>query len=1249
MRCCFPDTSCRVPLPHPFLCTATVLLLSLGVLAATSVPSRVQGEKTPLLLEPGKTSEYDLGGSEIHTYRIDLTAGQFLQVTLEEIGSRVTVGVFAADGKLLVEFTGDNTRNGAPFYWIATETGSLRLQARSTSNESRGRYRIRVMPLRQATAEDNTRFAVQQAFFEGLRLRAVQRAESKREAIKKFESALQLSKDLGERRSEADALDHIGTSYLQLGEYRKALEFYSQSLPLWNSLGDQRAEAVTLNNIARAYSSLSDYKKALEHYDRSLSLSRAVGDRRTEGTTLNNIGAVYADLGDYRKALEFYGQALPISVALGDRGGQAVRLNNIGFAYKSLGQYQKAIEYYTQALGLRRAAGDRTGEAATISNIGVVYSNFGDYAKALDYNNQALTIRREVGDRRGEAITLNNIALDAKSLGQYRSALDNYSRALALQEQLGDRRGQAITTENIAQVYHVLGEYQKALEYSTRALLMKRDIGDRAGEATSLGNLGSRYEALGEYEDALDLYTRSLDIRREIGDRRGQSLVLNGMCHLYGRVGEYRKAFEYCNQSLQMRRELGDRAGQATVLANIALIYRSLGEHHKAIDSYNESLEISRALGTKQDEAVALNGVALTYHLLGQYRKALDTYRAALALFRSVGHKEYESIALLGIAVSERDLGNFESAKTHVDEALSIIESLRAKLAIPDFRSSYLGSRQNAYRLYVDVLMQLHKRAPAAGYDALAVQAAERGRARTLLETLNEERVAVRRGADTKLIERERDLQNRLNARAAYQLRLLSGEHTKEQADLVERDLHDLTAQYRQLQAEIRMTSPQYAALTQPRPIGIDEIRTQLLDRDTLLLEYALGNERSYVFCVAQDSIATVELPKGDAIEKAARRFYELLTARNQRIKFETPAERHRRVTETDTALAHSSTELSRMLLKPVADRLGKKRLLIVADGALQYIPFGALPSPSTDRERPSAGSASISRRPLILDHEVVCIPSASTLAVLRAEIAGRRPAEKTIAVIADPVFSADDLRLAQAKEKRGDSTVAAARFAARGETEAVTSELTRAVRDVAPEESFSLPRLPFTREEAKAIAALVPASQRIEAFDFRASRANATSSELGKYRIVHFATHGLLNSTRPELSGLVFSLVDENGQSQDGFLRAHEIYNLELPADLVVLSACRTGLGKDIRGEGIVGVTRAFMYAGAARVMVSLWDVNDQATANLMARFYQGMLGPKRLSPAAALRAAQMWMSKDKRWSAPYFWAGFILQGEPR
>jgi len=324
------------------------------------------------------------------------------------------------------------------------------------------------------------------------------------------------------------------------------------------------------------------------------------------------------------------------------------------------------------------------------------------------------------------------------------------------------------------------------------------------------------------------------------------------------------------------------------------------------------------------------------------------------------------------------------------------------------------------------------------------------------------------------------------------------------------------------------------------------------------------------------------------------------------------------------------------MVLGPVAAELGTKRLLIVADGALQYIPFGVLPKPFYKGMSPQQTTGSM---PLIVDHEIVSLPSASTLAVMRRELVDRQPAAKAVAVLADPVFSALDARVTLSARTNTKTNNRRAASSAR--------DFERAIKDVrGPRARNAIARLPFSREEANAIKAAASAGQVLEAVDFNASRAMAMSEELRQYRIIHFATHGLLNSEHPELSGMVFSLVDANGKPQNGFLRLHEIYNLNLPAELVVLSACQTGLGKDVKGEGLIGLTRGFMYAGAKRVVASLWQVDDSATAELMQRFYAKMFRGG-LRPAAALREAQVEMWKQNKWKAPYYWAGFTLQGE--
>ncbi len=319
------------------------------------------------------------------------------------------------------------------------------------------------------------------------------------------------------------------------------------------------------------------------------------------------------------------------------------------------------------------------------------------------------------------------------------------------------------------------------------------------------------------------------------------------------------------------------------------------------------------------------------------------------------------------------------------------------------------------------------------------------------------------------------------------------------------------------------------------------------------------------------------------------------------------------------------------------------KRLLIVADGALQYVPFGALPVPADDKTKPAI--------PLVAEHEIVNLPSASVLAVLRrqAEERATKPT-KEVAVLADPVFDKSDPRVSTTPAGKSKQAVLDAKTQPTPEPSKPSSgaSLARSLEDVrgTGQEGVGLPRLVFSRREASAIMAATRAGNGMEALDFQASRETAMSKDLSQYRIVHFATHGLLDNEHPELSGLVLSMVGPDGKPQDGFLDLEDIYNLTLPADLVVLSACETGLGKEISGEGLIGLTRGFMYAGATRVVASLWQVDDAATAELMGVFYKAMLKDG-LRPAAALRRAQMELMKQQRWHHPYYWAAFTLQGE--
>jgi len=422
------------------------------------------------------------------------------------------------------------------------------------------------------------------------------------------------------------------------------------------------------------------------------------------------------------------------------------------------------------------------------------------------------------------------------------------------------------------------------------------------------------------------------------------------------------------------------------------------------------------------------------------------------------------------------------------------------------------------------------------------------------------------------------------------------------------KDLDGLSAEYERVRAQIKSSSPRYAALTQPQPLTTAEIQQQVLDDGSLLLEYMLGDERSYLWAVTRTEISTYLLPPRAQIEEAAQNFYKLLTA-YQPVSGETLAQRQARVAEANTQVSVASESLGKLVLGPVAEKLGNKRLLIVPDGALQYVPFQALSiaaRTNSTTETPNTFGNQDEQVPLLVNHEIVYEPSASALALVLGDRARRPQAPNSIAVFANPVFEIDDSRV------KSTGRIASP-------TSDPLQKVQQAFRDVGLGDG-RIPALPASGEEAEAIMALVPRGTGFKALGFQANRETITKPDLAKYRIVHFATHGFIDYQHPELSGLVLSLVDQNGQPQDGFLRLHDIYKLKLSANLVVLSACNTGLGKEVKGEGLIGLTRGFMYAGAGGVAASLWKVDDDATAELMKHFYEGMF-QRGLTPAAALR----------------------------
>ncbi len=547
-----------------------------------------------------------------------------------------------------------------------------------------------------------------------------------------------------------------------------------------------------------------------------------------------------------------------------------------------------------------------------------------------------------------------------------------------------------------------------------------------------------------------------------------------------------------------------------------------------------------------------------------------------------------------------------EAAGAYLKRSIDLTEELRENASSKELRTSFLASVHDRYESYVEWLMQEHARKPGEHFDVAAFEASERGRARSLLDSLKDSQRELRKATHPALLLDEEKLQREEQRLLDEQAKLRSEGGSPAATEKLRAEFIRIRTRRETLEAQIKTTA-KFNSLMRAAPLELDEIRKQLTDSETSLLEYSLGDQKSYLWMITSSGIRSYELPDKSTIEKAVHKLTDLLAKPQP-----APAD--------EAELQNAIAEVSKIVLGPVADQLSSSHLIVVPDGILQYISFQMLSSPAAPDE------------PLVVRHEIINEPSASTLVLEQREAFNRPVAPKLLVALGDPVLPSNYLvKLSESQEQN-------------------RAEVQRGVDDRTGEtlEPAKLGPLFFARQELNDLRKLATADDANVYSDFAATREKLQSLDLRQYRILHFATHGFLDAKQPELSGLVLTLMDKNGQGVNGFVGLSDIYNLRAPVDLVVLSACRTALGTEVRGEGLVGLTRGFMYAGASTVVASLWKVDDEATSELMKRFYANML-QHGMTPAAALRAAQNSIRQEPHWHSPYYWAAFTLQGDYR
>jgi CHAT domain-containing protein len=946
---------------------------------------------------------------------------------------------------------------------------------------------------------------------------------------------------------------------------------------------------------------------------------RVVPPKRAETTFQNAIALRDKQTGKgLADAVELFGQSARLFESAHANDSAADAYVHAGEIYFTLSQYERARRSFRKALNLGK---DREVRCKALSRMARTYATTGPSSLADHYSSEGMNLCEGLSEeRQAEALQARGEALDYT--GQRLNNEDYYVRARDLFAAANDRNGQAQALLMLA--YHALfsGDNQgQGLESAAQALQLWSSMQDRRGIARMRSLLATFAVVRGEFETAQCNYKVSRPIFRNIGDKDNEGVVLNGLGYVSWELGDWQKSLEHYQNARAIFASLKDQLGEIEAISGMGKALTALKSYKSVLPLYAAELRLARQMGDPLAVAHALQDMAAAYeaeHRYAQaaefYRSSLNSYRAANNLYSEgevlirLGHlqasqKRYEEainsleqakllekkigrIAEVAkvwyeLAFIYRRLDRLRDARLAIENSIEIIEKQRVKISDFESRASYFASVHLYYALYIQVLMSLHQQEPALGYAAKAFDAAERSKVRSLLDLLS---TSAQDAPCDELLER--------------QLKIA----------------RDVVA--------VKTDAISATASLPPSVLTMQEVQTLIEADDTVLLEYALGEDKSYLWVIDQHHTSAHELPSMQQIKSLVTALRKALS-RPQWKEGETALEYQARARRKYHDFQAYSSQLSRLLLAPAA-LPPTKRVLIVPDGCLQYLPFAALPLPN-----PTMGKSR-----LVDSMEVVILPSASALGSLRKAGSKRASPTAIAAIFADPVFESDDPRVLTG---RG---VDVRRVQDRPST------LSRAIHDVGASEY--IPRLPASRDEATAITNVLrsrdPQAVHV-ALDFDANRAYVLADGLARFRLLHFATHGVVDTRHPEMSGLILSLVDNRGNKQDGYLRLGDIYKLKLSADLVVLSSCDSALGKDLDSEGIIGLPRGFLYAGAKSVIASLWKVNDDATATLMSRLYARI--KKGESPGAALRGAQLEMIRDEQWSNPYYWAAFVLQGD--
>lgn len=921
------------------------------------------------------------------------------------------------------------------------------------------------------------------------------------------------------------------------------------------------------------------------------------------------------DTGQYSEAMTQWQQGLELAKASGDRPGMETLLTNLGVAHHRLGQFEQAVGYFHQAMALNKELKNRRGEADNLNNLSINYYNLGKYDDSLDYAQQGLTLNREVKNRRGESDSLNNLGLVYHDLGQHEKTREYYQQSLAISREIKDREGETANLVNLGSIYRDLGQYERTLEYYQQALALSRETKNRRGEGESLGHLGSLYNDLGQYDKAREYLLAGLPILRETKYRLAEGWALNNLGSAHWHLRQYDQARGYFQQALAIHREIKDPRGEAGDLSNLGAVHHELKQYDQARGCYQQALAIEREIKSRPAEGVELIKLGTVYLDASQYGQALKVLEESLKVCQEVGDPGSLWMVQHRLGAVKVKLGKYNDAIGHYRQALDIIEGLRAGLG-EESKTTFMQQNLFVYDELIELLRAQHEKEPTKGYDRDSLEIFERKQGRLFLEEMGRSGARNFAGLPEQVKNRETELENRQgNLQAALEKERSKPQPDRPRLQTLEAELEQVRAALKGLQEELRTNYPDYHALKYPQPARPAELQAQVLKPGEVLLVYAVMKDKTCLWVVGKEIFRLQTLPIGekDLVRKVTAYRRTILKTGDEEGGGKTPA-------LSPEAREQLRQELYNLLV-PTAVRpaLAGSRLYIIPTGPLYSLPFETL-------ETQAAGQPP---HYLVEDHAIAYLSSASLLKTLR-EARARKQAQPPYPLLAfaNPSYAKDAKGQAEEGSIRGLQTRAYQKIL-RGGFEA----------------------LPETEDEVRAIKAVLQAPEASNPLQVKeaASRSAVFSlnqaGKLAAYRYVVFACHGILPG---EVDRVVQPALVLSHPEKDGYLTMGDVFGLKLNADLVSLSACNTGRGSEVKGEGVMGLTRAFMYSGAPAVSVTLWSIESQSARELDVGMFR-YLGQQR-GRAAALREIKLALlrgEKGAQYRHPFFWAPLVVFGD--